>query len=105
MQLTLINATHRRKPARGYRRAYTRFATFSISSLTADFQGDRDAGAMMIFTKQNRSYSVILSAAKDLGAHRARSFAALRMTIPVLVGNIHDCAPTNYPEGRRTAAT
>ncbi len=35
---------------------------------------------MMNIHKQDRECFVILSAAKDLGAHRERSFAALRMT-------------------------
>ena len=37
----------------------------------------------------NYSSPVILSAAKDLGAWRDRSFAALRMTDPDLVMKIH----------------
>ncbi len=36
---------------------------------------------MMKCNEQDRQEVVILSAAKDLGAHRARSFAALRMTL------------------------
>src|SRR5207237_1216063 len=48
-----------------------------------------------------------LSAAKGLSRWAARCFAALSMTVSVLVGNIHDRAPTALPTypTRSTAPT
>src|SRR5207247_9780356 len=44
---------------------------------------------MMSFNKRDREWCVTLSAAKGLSARRKRCFAALSMTIPVLVVKIH----------------
>jgi hypothetical protein len=47
---------------------------------------------MMIFHKQDRQCHVILSEAKDLKIGNEmlrRSFASLRMTLPVLVVKLH----------------
>jgi len=47
------------------------------------------ASPIMKFHDQDRQCGVILSAAKDLGTRRIRSFAALRMTGPVLMVKNH----------------
>jgi hypothetical protein len=55
---------------------------------------------MMILNNQDRQKelegrkAVILSAAKDLARWAARSFAALRMTLPILMVELHHHAHT-----------
>ncbi len=44
---------------------------------------------IMNFDKQDREYFVTLSAAKGLALLAARCFAALSMTVPVLVSKLH----------------
>jgi hypothetical protein len=59
-------------------------------------------GAMMNLNNQvrqkdlERRKDVILSAAKDLGAGRIRSFAALRMTLPAFIVKGHDRSITTF---------
>jgi len=56
---------------------------------------------MMKFNDQERSGVVTLSAAKGLARWAQRCFAALSMTLPVLVGKFHHRVPTQFIKGDR----